>query len=293
MLLGKRMLESHPLTIACAPPSHTCLTPPYRGVLLGARVCGDWTRALNTYARKTSAAVDTPSLTGAGDGISTSSFQKPSGGVSIRLLLSGTYGGISIDLGTYERILLVAGGSGITFALGTLDDLVGRIVRTGRARGERTRAIELVWFVPSLAAVHWFVAPLEEIARAAADEQCLDVKVKVYITRSRSGEQSDEFPNCSIMFARPSSQQVLDEFLRDAVTETRTSDVESAPESVASLELRPIRPQAAWQDNTLTRERVAVGVAGPAMLVHDLSNQVARRNLTGSTIALHAEIYAI
>ncbi|KAG6377929.1 hypothetical protein JVT61DRAFT_14718 [Boletus reticuloceps] len=45
-----RVLESHPLSILSAPPAYSCLSNP--GLLLGARVNGDWTRALNTFVRK-------------------------------------------------------------------------------------------------------------------------------------------------------------------------------------------------------------------------------------------------
>ncbi len=54
-------------------------------------------------------------------------------GVPVQVMIDGPYGGCSVDLGEYETALLVAGGSGITFALGVLDDIVGRVVRKGQA----------------------------------------------------------------------------------------------------------------------------------------------------------------
>lgn len=118
------MFESHPLTI-CIAPSATSCSEGSRGLLLGARVQGPWTRALNELAREQEK------------------------GVQISVMLDGPYGGCSIDLADYENVLLVAGGSGVTFTLGMLDDLVGRIVKHGRAKGERTRRVEFAWCIRS------------------------------------------------------------------------------------------------------------------------------------------------
>ncbi|KAG1787202.1 uncharacterized protein HD556DRAFT_1410680, partial [Suillus plorans] len=52
-------------------------------------------------------------------------------------MLDGPYGGSSVDLGLYDSVFLVAGGSGVTFTLGLLDDIVGRCVKLGRSQEER------------------------------------------------------------------------------------------------------------------------------------------------------------
>lgn len=70
-------------------------------------------------------------------------------GVPVQVMLDGPYGGSSVDLGDYESALLVAGGSGATFTLGILDDIVARCVKLGRRNGEKTRRIEFVWCIRS------------------------------------------------------------------------------------------------------------------------------------------------
>jgi hypothetical protein len=65
--------------------------------------------------------------------------------VPVQVMLDGPYGGCSLDLGEYESILLFSGGSGATFSLGLLDDVVGRCVRLGRTGGEKTKRIEFAW----------------------------------------------------------------------------------------------------------------------------------------------------
>lgn len=70
-------------------------------------------------------------------------------GTPVQVMLDGPYGGCSIDLGQYETVLLVAGGSGATFTLSLLDDIVARCVKMGRSGGEKTRRIEFAWCIRS------------------------------------------------------------------------------------------------------------------------------------------------
>jgi predicted ferric reductase len=73
----------------------------------------------------------------------------------VLVTFDGPFGGCSLDLGEYENVFLAAGGVGVTFILGLLDDLVGRIVRRQRGRGERTRRIEFAWAIRSYG--EWFL----------------------------------------------------------------------------------------------------------------------------------------
>lgn len=66
-----------------------------------------------------------------------------------QVMIDGPYGGSRVDPGNYESVLFFAGGSGATFTLGLLDDIVGRCIKLGRRGGERTRRIEFAWCVRS------------------------------------------------------------------------------------------------------------------------------------------------
>lgn len=112
------------------------------GISFGVRVLGDWTRSLNQYASRVSAETMTERDQAAED---TQVFSE----VPVQVMIDGPYGGCSMDLGDHETVLLLAGGSGITFTLGLLDDLVGRCIKKGRSNGERTRKIEFAWCVRS------------------------------------------------------------------------------------------------------------------------------------------------
>lgn len=107
-------------------------------MVLGAKVAGDWTRALHNYASIEQGR------------IAVNNDEKIEGvRVPVYVTIDGPYGGCTLDLGEYENVLLTGGGAGVTFILGLLDDLVGRIVRHRRGRGERTQRVEFEWAVRS------------------------------------------------------------------------------------------------------------------------------------------------
>jgi NAD(P)H-flavin reductase len=117
-----------------------------RSMILGARVAGDWTQALHDYASTEQGP------------IAVENDEKVDNmRVPVHVTIDGPFGGCSLDLGEYENVFLVAGGAGVTFILGLLDDLVGRILRRHRGRGERTRRIEFAWAIRSYG--EWFLLP--------------------------------------------------------------------------------------------------------------------------------------
>ena len=140
MFFGGRLFESHPLTILNAPAPISSIS--CRTLTLGSRAVGDWSRALHAYAQR-----EKDLILGAAE------TEKPEDsqavGVPVQVMIDGPYGGCGIDLGDYENVLLIGGGSGVTFMLGMLDDIVGRVVKLRREGGERTRRIEFSWCIRS------------------------------------------------------------------------------------------------------------------------------------------------
>jgi hypothetical protein len=113
------------------------------GISLGVRANGDWAKALNSFANEGIAEIQALAQEKhAGDPVE----------LPVQVMVDGPYGGCSVDLGQYESAILFAGGIGITFTLGLLDDIVGRCVRRGRENCERTRRIEFSWCVRSFGA---------------------------------------------------------------------------------------------------------------------------------------------
>jgi ferric-chelate reductase len=123
------------VSLSNAPSSVSCVTS--RSIVLGARVAGDWTQALKRYA-----SIEQRRLAATENNEKAAPVQMP-----VHVMIDGPYGGCGLYFGEYETVLLIAGGAGVTFTVGLLDDLVGRVVRHQRGRGERTRRVEFVWAI--------------------------------------------------------------------------------------------------------------------------------------------------
>ncbi|KAJ3795542.1 iron reductase [Lentinula aff. detonsa] len=220
-----RVFESHPLTIMNAPSNVTCLASQSsaesgRGIILGARVTGDWTQALNNYADTEGKAAQAQNTlwvaqkkkTISNDDYSSISDQStllPE--VPVQVMLDGPYGGCSLDLGQYETVLLIAGGSGATFTIGVLDDIVGRCARLGRPNNERTRRIEFVWCLRSYGGISWFTSLLIPIANVVAECPDLDLHVSIYVTCLCNPEAVPAIPNSDVLMLaqRPDTSKIL------------------------------------------------------------------------------------
>ncbi|KAF8890942.1 iron reductase [Infundibulicybe gibba] len=279
-----RIFESHPLTIMSAHPSISCLSSP--GVTLGARVVGDWTRALNEYAR---AEVECMKL----DEKEETSCQGARSEVAVQVMMDGPYGGCSIDLGRYETVLLFAGGSGATFTIGLLDDIVGRCVRLGRSNGEKTRRIQFAWCVRSFGSIDWFAPALMDIANRAAGSS-VDLHISIYVTCLCNPDAVPPIPNCDVTIVRPSIHALLNNILTPpppSGTKRDSASISSeADESVDTNVTNKLR----WVG---LGGGVGVCASGPESMTREASNAVARLGLTRGMelggIDLHTELFSM
>ncbi|KDR79548.1 hypothetical protein GALMADRAFT_265940 [Galerina marginata CBS 339.88] len=292
-----RIFESHPLTIFSAPPDISCITSMPRGISLGARVCGDWSRALNQYALERE--------------------RMPDMDLPVQVMLDGPYGGCSIDLGRYESALLVAGGSGITFTLGLLDDIVGRCVRRGRENGEVTRRIEFVWCIRSFGDIEWFAPALIDVANTAAlsstSSNALDLHISIYVTCLCNPKSIPPIPNCDVTVLRPSVYRILASLISpyrktveggnaDHRVSSAPSEKASSSESDETGESDMYRGIEASYDSKFgwfaNGGGVAVCVSGPQSLTREASNAVARVEMSGrgrqlGGVGLHTEVFTL
>ncbi|CAG7848050.1 SubName: Full=Related to ferric reductase (Metalloreductase) {ECO:0000313/EMBL:CCA71821.1} [Serendipita indica DSM 11827] len=251
-LYGGRVFESHALSICNAPANISTISSSHGQIFLAARVVGDWTRSLNAFAQ----AIDDHST-------EEQCCDDKLPEQQITVMLDGPYGGISFDLGTYEHVLLVAGGAGITFTLGVLDDLVGRIVRLGRPYGERTNKIELAWCIKSFGAIKWFASQLDDVATAAAKDPSLELHIKFFVTCLCDPEQVPDIPNSEATMEKPSIADMLDEFVSGASHGTGG---------------------------------IGIAASGPHSLVSEARNTVAKLGLRAARVggvALHTEVFCL
>ncbi|KAG6890390.1 hypothetical protein C0992_001781 [Termitomyces sp. T32_za158] len=323
VFFGGRMFESHPLSIMSAPPSlsgsTTCLTPAdmeayYQsgsdtlglvegpGILLGARAVGNWSKALNKYARDSvSAVVDSDQ-----DEEKVRKVLPTS--VPVQVVFDGPYGGCSIELGTYDRVLLVAGGSGATFAIGCMDALVALCARPppGGA-APRTRKIHFVWCIRSFGNLNWFAPLLRAIARTAAAAS-VRLTMTAYVTCMCSPEEVD-IPGLVVRVGgRPEVSRLVrgvtvghigttikgsEEDLctcgcADEALKAQEEDEEGEEESIASDEERG-RGVARGE----RQESVGVCASGPESMIREAANAVAGYAAGGREVGFHAEVFAV
>ncbi|KAJ6502884.1 ferric reductase like transmembrane component-domain-containing protein [Mycena vitilis] len=280
LLGGGGFAQSHPLSILCAPPETTCLSPP-PGLLLAARACGPWSRALYSFGSadppaRVPSRISTDEDGDDEDTLEGSSnfefkldaefeFQQEEGGRALHATVDGPYGGPTRDAGEYGTVLFLAGGSGATATLGALDDLVGRCVRRRRVTGECTRTVEWVWCVRDADALGWFAPQLAQIAAMAAGPGSgLMLRIRIFVTGDAPPASAVAFPGCEVCYnARSGAWQLLDELL-DIERNPGKGDVEHAAGHAARV---------AGTDG------FAIFAAGPRGLVREAGNAVARTNL--------------
>ncbi|KAJ8586867.1 hypothetical protein M405DRAFT_864231, partial [Rhizopogon salebrosus TDB-379] len=106
--------------------------------------------------------------------------------------------------------LLVAGGSGIAFTLGILDDIVGRCIRLERSQGERTRKPEPAWCIRSFGQIEWFASMLIDIAS-------IDLHISIYVTCLCDPEAVPAIPNSIVVPSRPLVHDLLATFINPPV----------------------------------------------------------------------------
>ncbi|CAL1697507.1 unnamed protein product [Somion occarium] len=274
VFFSNRVFESHPLTIINAPSSSSCLNT--RTMTLAARVRGDWTRALNKYAQAEQ------------DRLQDEKLDKAN--VPVHVMIDGPYGGCSIDLGDYESVLLIAGGSGATFTIGLLDDIVARCGKLGRRHGERTRRIEFAWCIRSFGCINWFAPMLMEIANTVAGTS-LDLHISIFLTCICNPFAIPPIPNSDVTIYRPSVSTLLKQLITpppSSNTPSATSDdPEDDPEKRAKSKLQ-------WVG---LGGGVAVCASGPETLIRESQNAAAKlgvmRGVELGGVALHTELFAL
>ncbi|KAG9128299.1 hypothetical protein FRC07_001234 [Ceratobasidium sp. 392] len=247
-----RPFESHPLTILNADLATTVLprsSPTSTGITLGARAVGDWSRALNRLASENASGGD----------------------VRVSAMLDGPYGGLSLDLGDFESVLLVAGGSGATFTLGVLDDIVGRVVRHSRAKGEKTRHIKYAWFIKSYGCISWF-APIFAHLAEACHGTSLSLSFHFYVTCLCDPSNLLAIRNSTTEEAKPMIEDLLAPML------TNSRDAEKGSMS--------------WITGG-----IAVAASGPESLICQARNAVAKVGpgdaIRVGGVQIHTELFAL
>lgn len=151
--------ESHPFTIASV---SRC--PSGEGLVLMVKKAGDWTNKLFELARRADY--------GEANGL----------GGTVQVIIEGPYGGPGhAILPSFSGAMFVAGGSGITFGISAVQDLMKKDLE----EKSRIRAMELVWCIQDPTALTPLV-PLFSTLVAQSQESYADLKISVFYTRAPS-----------------------------------------------------------------------------------------------------------
>ncbi|TFK47318.1 hypothetical protein OE88DRAFT_1738613 [Heliocybe sulcata] len=175
--------EVHPFTIASVSRGP-------EGMVLMCKKAGDWTGKLYEMAKL-------------------SEYGDEAYGRDVRVWLEGPYGGPGHSVfASYSGALFIAGGSGITFALAAVQDLIGRDM-DGTSR---VKVIELAWAVQDAAAL----VPLVPLFTSLLQQSTLtSLRIQVFYTRATMTDVSKIFlpPGLTLLPGRPRVPKLLDAVL--------------------------------------------------------------------------------
>ncbi|KAI0354067.1 incomplete iron reductase [Trametes cingulata] len=178
--------EAHPFTIASV-----CRSPSGEGLVLMCKKAGDWTNKLYELAQRADY--------GEANGI----------GSNVQVVVEGPYGGPGHAIfGSFSGAMFVAGGSGITFALGAVQDLIKKDLEYK----SRVRAIELVWCVQDPNALQPMI-PLFSSLLAQSQNAYATLRISVFYTRAPASPDAVRAyrlpPGLTLSPARPKLPGIL------------------------------------------------------------------------------------
>ncbi|KZT00744.1 uncharacterized protein LAESUDRAFT_731977 [Laetiporus sulphureus 93-53] len=241
-------VESHPFTIASV---SKCSSG--KGIVLLIRKVGDWSNKLYSLAQRVE--------------------YSEAGGADrqVRVLIDGPYGGSGHAVfASFSGAVFVGGGSGITYPLSVVQDLVHKSI----AGSSRVRVIELVWSVQDPSALMPLM-PLFTTLLARAERSDAQLRISVSYTRAISPDNT-----------------VLDRLLPLPMGMTLTA---GRPRIAKILDRVVDRTCELWKASPTLPAGVVVGVCGPAGLGEEVGRCVAgvsteRRKSVGG-IELHEETF--
>ncbi|KAF8811101.1 hypothetical protein BYT27DRAFT_7221556 [Phlegmacium glaucopus] len=182
--------EVHPFTIASVSRGQ-------EGVVLICKNMGTWTNNLFEIAKW-------------------GGYTKGEIGREVKVIVEGPYGGPGHRIfSSFSAAVLIAGGSGITFALSMIQDLVQKDLR-----GEsRVKVIELVWIVQDPASL---LSLLPNFTALIQESVFTPVRISVFYTRAPTGKfpfAPETFfqPGLTLAPGRPRFQRLLDTAITRAV----------------------------------------------------------------------------
>ncbi|SNX82043.1 related to ferric reductase [Melanopsichium pennsylvanicum] len=239
---GLAPLSAHPFTIVSMPsPDNQQLVST---VVLMAKARKGLTKRLHDQAFK----------------VQTQQVARVRSGLTLSAILDGPYGQ-DAGVSSYTRVLLLAGGSGITFVLASLLELSWRWQRNAAA----TRAVHLIWSMRDVQALEWIRQHLVAIAALAPLDA---LKVSIFISGEDAVPRELNLPlTWDIQWgSRPDASTAVREMICEAsIPSSHDADVEKLTSSSSRV----------GSQGVVDSGSAAVVVCGPHGMVQDASNAVA------------------
>ncbi|OCB87147.1 hypothetical protein A7U60_g5661 [Sanghuangporus baumii] len=195
---------AHPFTIASAAESD-------KGMVLMCKKAGGWTRKLYTAASQSGTG-------GIENGYNMQSTRE------MKVIVEGPYGGTGhVVMSSYSSVLLVAGGSGITFGLGAAEELIQDILN-GRSS---VKFIELVWSTQERGSLAPMIPSFSTLFGLVANVPGVVLRITVHYTRAEKPDTDGGkaraavdahlatlAPNLSLQPGRPPLQRIANSIAR-------------------------------------------------------------------------------
>ncbi|KAI1353520.1 ferric reductase NAD binding domain-containing protein [Xylaria sp. FL0043] len=271
-----RSFETHPFTIVASEPMELIIN-----------THSGFTRDLHQYAS-----------------------QNP--GTNLRVSVEGPYG-TSPDPMEYDKVVLVAGGSGATFTIGLAADMIRRL------SPDSGKQIEFIWVSRSHESIEWFTQHLQDLL---THECAPKIGLKIHLTRvktitkiakvariprlssqifavieSKPDSNSEKGFNSSRLSTEASSVAVRDEDPEKHDTISIVESIAAVPSTAGGLNI-PIRYGRPDIESSVREaivsvsknKRVLVAACGPTGLVNTVRNTTARCiSVDGPSVELHCE----
>ncbi|ODN74378.1 hypothetical protein L202_06789 [Cryptococcus amylolentus CBS 6039] len=101
----------------------------------------------------------------------------------VRMYVEGPYG-YAHSLDGYEAVLLLAGGTGVTFGSGHML----QILQNAKEGGSAVKHLHLVWHIRHPEDIEW-LAPLLNLAASLSAQSEIELRVDVYVTKSHASDE--------------------------------------------------------------------------------------------------------
>jgi len=222
------------------------------GMILSVKVQGSWTRRLLGMSGD------------AADARPKERFTDPERGRGpsreVRVIVEGPYGGPGYSLySAYSGVVLVAGGSGISYVMGVLDDVLQK-----HACGKsRVRVIEVIWSVADPDSLYSLLPELIPLMQPrSSPHNSLSLRFNVHWTQASS--RPPAVPRMALpqgMYLRPGRPDI------HATLENATAGVIEAHSSSRSR-----------NRSSTTPSGIVIGTCGPTSLIDDAVRAVGRVN---------------